>query len=76
MAAKKAWGIWSKRACIECRSHWRKVDGAITTAYSVAAHWKHGAHRVKRGRTSPRGRGGHGSFRNGAEGLLLEVRRN
>jgi hypothetical protein len=29
---KGAWGIWSKRACIECRSHWRKDDGAITTA--------------------------------------------
>ena len=29
---KGAWGICSKRACIECRSHWRKDDGAITTA--------------------------------------------
>jgi hypothetical protein len=29
---KGAWGIWWKRACIECQSHWRKDDGAITTA--------------------------------------------
>jgi hypothetical protein len=28
---KGAWGICSKRACIECRSHWHKDDGAITT---------------------------------------------
>ena len=29
---KGAWGICSKMACIECQSHWRKDDGAITTA--------------------------------------------
>jgi hypothetical protein len=44
--------------------------------YSVAAPWKHGAHHVKRGRTSPRGRGSHSALPNWEEGVLLELRRN
>jgi hypothetical protein len=35
--------------------------------YSLTAPWKHGAHRVKIERTSPRGSGGHCAFSNGAD---------